>query len=585
MSTLLSSGISVTESDLISYVPPVSSSIGAFVGHFNWGPADQLINVNSEKTLGSIFGTPKINAGSEASFITSYLTAESFLLYGNSLRVMRSVHSSATNAVSYTQGYADPTTVGKLIQNKDVFDITDYSTNKELIFARYPGKLGNGLEVQFFHADNCPPSDLTVVGDTLAKTCKQYFGKLPATTYWSTKQGITMTNDEVHVIVYDTLGYISGNPNSILETFSGLSLQAGAKTITDSNNYFADVINLGSSYIYINEHREDQLASSVADTFELANANFLFHYGASAAANGDIHTSGNVTASLESPVLLDKENTDINLLFSETFESDALLNTIGSRLELVAESRQDIISFISAPLNLYKLTTNDTKRLAVIAGKTSIDSSYVFFDNTPVYMYNKYTDKYYWVPACGHMAGLCAYTDAVADPWFSPAGLNRGQLRGVSKLAYNAPLSDRDDLYNNNINSLISVPGSGIVLYGDKTGLSHPSSFDRINVRRLFIVVEKACRKASAYQLFELNDEFTQRAFRNTLDPYLRDIRARRGIIDYAIVCDSTNNTPSVVNSNRFVGDIYLKPQHSINYIQLNFIATRDTVTFTEISG
>ena len=585
MATLLSSGISVTESDLISYVPPVSSSIAAYVGHFNWGPADQLVNINSEKALGSIFGTPKMNDGSESDFIQSYLTAAAFLQYGNSFRVMRAVNSGAKNAASFVQDYVGTAGSAFLIKNKDIFDTLDLSVHNNLLFARYPGKLGNGLEVQFFHADNCPLSDLSVNGDTLAKTCKKYFGKLPSTTYWSAHQLPVLTNDEVNVIVYDRLGYISGTPDSILETFSGLSLKEGSKTIAGSNNYFVDVINTGSAYVYANFNKEEQLALFAADKYELNYSNFLFENGISAEVTDLVHTVGNVLDSLGLPVFLDTELTDINFLCAESFEDDTV-NEIGNLLGSIAEQRRDIMAFISAPLNLYTYTRDSDKLAAVKAGKpASVDSSYVFFDDTPVYVYNKYTDKYYWTPASTHIAGLCAYTDAITDPWFSPAGLNRGQLRGVTKLAYNASNLDRDDLYGYNINSIISVPGSGIVLYGDETGLSHPSSFNRINVRRLFITVEKACRKASRYQLFELNDEFTQRSFRNTIDPYLRDIRARRGILDYAIVCDATNNTPAVVDSNRFVADIYLKPQHSINFIQLNFIATRDTVTFTEISG
>lgn len=589
MATLLSSGITVTESDLISYVPPTSASIGAYIGHFNWGPAEQLVNIDSEKNLAINFGAPKINAGSEPTFIASYLTAASFLQYGNSLRVVRAVHDSALNAVGYKNGYISESGAGKLIKNKDIFDTLDLSANlSDLIFARYPGKLGNGLEVQIFHFDN---TDVTGAQyeQTLAADARKYFGKLPGTTYWaSAETSPTLVHDEIHVIVYDVDGYISGTPGAILELYQGLSLQIDARTSTGSNNFFADVINNGSSFIYVNEFAEEsQLAMLVNNTFELSDAtvNFLFQNGVNAVAAGDIHVRETVADAITLPFMLDIDNTDINLVFAETFEGDSD-NLIGTQLILVAEERRDLISFISAPLNLYTLSSAADKLEAVLAGKPETSSSsYVVYDNTPVYVYNKYTDKYYWTPACGHMAGLCAYTDAVSDPWFSPAGLNRGQLRGVTKLAYNAATSDRDDLYNANINSIVSLPGDGIVLYGDKTGLARPSSFDRINVRRLFIVVERACRKASRYQLFELNDEFTQRAFRNTIDPYLRDIRSRRGIIDYAIVCDSTNNTPAVVDSNRFVADIYIKPAHSINFIQLNFIATRDTVTFSEISG
>jgi len=588
MPTLLSAGVTVTESDLISYVSPVSSSIGAFVGHFNWGPADELVNVNSEKALATIFGAPKINAGSESTFITSYLTAASFFQYGNSMRVMRAVSGSAKNAVGHMESYGDTSPSPVLIKNKEIFDITNYSSkSQDLLFARYPGKLGNSLEVQFYHAGNTSPLGAHY-NSTLAADCKRIFGKLPGTTYWSTyMQSPELVNDEVYVAVFDMTGYISGTVGAILEVYQGVSLQSGAKTTTGANNYYVDVINLGSSYIYINEAAKRELATLTHDLFSLtySTSNFIFSGGQNGLNSSDAYSITHVTDSLGLNLLLDTENTNIDLLFAETFTGDTA-NAIAGALYDIVEIRKDLMAFVSAPLELYTYTSNAdklTNALKVTSGVGS--SSFLFYDNTPVYVYNKYTDKYYWTPACGHMAGLCAYTDAIADPWFSPAGLNRGQLRGVTKLAYNAPQQDRDDLYNANINSIISLPGAGIVLYGDKTGLTHPSSFDRINVRRLFIAVEKACRKASSYQLFQLNDAFTQRAFRNTIDPYLRDIRSRRGIIDYAIVCDDTNNTPAVVNANRFVADIYIKPAHSINFIQLNFIATRDTVTLSEISG
>jgi len=604
MSTLLSAGISVTESDLISYIPPVSSSIAAYVGHFNWGPADELVNVNSEKALATIFGAPNINAHAESNFITSYLTAAAFFQYGNSMRVVRSVSDSATNAVGYMETYGNSSATGLLIRNKEAFDIHNFATlspnhTHDLIFARYPGNLGNGLEVQFYHFDNCPPSDISV-SNSLAKDCKSYFGKLPTTTYWASNSQVPfLENDEIYITVTDSLGYISGSPGTILESYQGLSLSSGAKTSTGSNNYYVDAINEGSSYIYINEtaHNYGVLATlhSGSNMYNLTheNANFIFTGGLNGTSSDLVFSSDNVYKSLTLLLFLDTENTIIDLLCAESFESDTIGSNpaanakVKNQLLSIAETRRDLMVFISAPLDLYRQQT--TQKLQwVLSGRDNLSdpsSSFSFYDNTPVYVYNKYTDKYYWTPACTHMAGLCAFTDSITDPWFSPAGLNRGSLRGVTKLAYNAAQQDRDDLYNDNINAIISIPGSGIVLYGDKTGLSRPSSFDRINVRRLFINIEKACRKASRYQLFELNDEFTQRAFRNTINPYLRDIQSRRGIIDFAVVCDSTNNTPAVVSSNRFVADIYIKPAFSINYIQLNFIATRDTITFTQISG
>ena len=259
--------------------------------------------------------------------------------------------------------------------------------------------------------------------------------------------------------------------------------------------------------------------------------------------------------------------------------------TINGKIITIADQRKDLLGFISAPLNLY--TEINTNKLTKVKAEFSAlgSTSYAVFDSSPVQMYNKYADLYVWVPASGHMAGLCANTDDVAEPWFSPAGYNRGQLRGVSKLAFNPNQSDRDELYKLSINPIVSFPGQGIILFGDKTALSRPSAFSHINVRRLFITLQKAIATFAKFSLFELNDDFTRSAFTAAVEPYLRDVQGRRGIIDFKVVCDTSNNTPVVIDSNRFVADIYIKPERSINYITLNFIATRTGVEFKEIVG
>jgi len=212
-------------------------------------------------------------------------------------------------------------------------------------------------------------------------------------------------------------------------------------------------------------------------------------------------------------------------------------------------------------------------------------TSYGVIDSTALKVYDKYNDVYRWIPAAGHTAGLCANTDNVADAWFSPAGYTRGQLLGVTKIAVNPKQADRDTLYKARVNPITSFPGQGIVLFGDKTAQAKPSAFDRINVRRLFIVLEKAIATAAKYQLFEFNDEFTRAMFRNMVEPFLRDVKGRRGITDFAVVCDETNNTGQIIDTNQFVADIYIKPARSINFITLNFIATRTGVEFSEIIG
>lgn len=293
--------------------------------------------------------------------------------------------------------------------------------------------------------------------------------------------------------------------------------------------------------------------------------------------------SQDVVAALEVIEYTDRDLLDINYLFAQQIADDTSIDT---KIYEIVESRRDMMGFISAPVSISTLSSNAAKKQQVIQKFANIaSSSFLVFDSTPVYVYNRYQDTYIWIPACGHMAGLCANTDLVAEPWFSPAGFNRGQLRGVTKIAFNPTQIDRDDLYKNRINPIVSFPGQGIVLFGDKTAISKASAFDRINVRRLFNIVERSIKQYAKNQLFEINDEFTRNAFVAAIEPFLRDVKGRRGIIDYKIICDATNNTPAVIDGNRFVGDIYIKPVKSINYISLNFIATRTGVAFSEIVG
>jgi phage tail sheath protein FI len=260
----------------------------------------------------------------------------------------------------------------------------------------------------------------------------------------------------------------------------------------------------------------------------------------------------------------------------------------------VAEARKDCIAFVSpqkvsgGPI----IGTNSDAVEAMLLYKngdgnlvTSLpSSSYVVYDSGFKYQYDRYNDVYRWVPLNGDVAGLCARTDYTDDPWFSPAGFNRGQVKNVVRLGYNPRKADRDTLYVNGINPVVSFPGQGVVLYGDKTGLDKPSAFDRINVRRLFITLEKAISTSAKYQLFEFNDSFTRANFRNQVEPFLRDVKGRRGITDFKVVVDETNNTPEVIDTNRFVASIFIKPARSINFVQLDFVATRTGASFEEIA-
>jgi hypothetical protein len=571
MATLQSVGVQVTETDLTPVTQPVSASIGAYVGHFNWGPADEIVNVGSETALGKLFGTPSKSDDVNAA---SFLTAESFLKYGNSLRVIRTVDSATALNAAAIAGYEGTSQFTTLIKNKTQFDNLSTNELQAPLYARYPGVLGNSLSVQIFHKNN---------EGTTSTESKKFFANLADTTIWASEVAETeLSRDEIHVAVYDEKGLISGTKGTVLETWQGLSLHPDARNTNGSNNYWADVINLGSEFIYVGDAGD--VSTSANNVYTLSGNGFYSFVGG---LNGTRDVD-NVINSLS--ILEDTDNIDVNLVFAEAFIDDNA-NEINAALIDIVTKRKDSIAFLSAPLNLYTLSTDTAKLTLLKNAKNSFAStsntvlSYTVFDSTPVYVYNKYADRYEWIPACGHMAGLCAYTDEISDPWFSPAGFNRGQLRGVTKLAYNPKSADRDDLYNSNINPIVNVTGQGIILYGDKTGQTRPSAFDRINVRRLFITIQRVCAQAAKFQLFELNDEFTRNAFVNTIDPYLRDVQGRRGITDYKVVCNETNNTPQVIDSNRFVADIYIKPARSINYISLNFIATRTGISFTEIGA
>lgn len=412
--------------------------------------------------------------------------------------------------------------------------------------------------------------------------------------------------DEIHALVIDLDGGISGTSGTVLEKFQNLSLLSDGKRVDGTNNFYKDYINRNSSYVYsagfANDYfTGDEIASTDSTYIQLPDrpealshilgrVNYLSGVQGPAGSSGfdgaTIGTAGSISTALD--VFADAATIDVNLLFTGDFNGATALSTGEAKAQQIAEARKDTIAFISAPPLLYQQTSEAAKQAAILAkfnDGTAARNSYSVFDSSPLYVYNKYQDNYIWIPACGHMAGLCANADLVADAWFSPAGYNRGNLRGVTKLAFNPTQTSRDELYKASVNPIVSFPGQGIILFGDKTAQAKPSAFDRINVRRLFIVLEKAIATAAKYQLFELNDRFTQAMFRNMVEPFLREIAGRRGITDFLVVCDSTNNTPEVIDTNRFVADIFIKPARSINFISLNFIATRTGVSFAEVAG
>jgi hypothetical protein len=398
--------------------------------------------------------------------------------------------------------------------------------------------------------------------------------------------------DEMHIVVLDEDGGISGTAGSILETFEGVSQASDAKSSTGSSNYYADVIYAQSKYVYVMDH-ETTLANGGSakkgQTFDQAAGDPFVVKSYSLASGTDDFAATNAEIATAYEKFNDTDNVDISLLLCGPSQTgaDATGDTKATAVMDIANDRKDCVAFISpARADVVDVANAITQTQNVVGFADGLpSSSYAVIDSGYKYMYDKYNDVYRYVPLNGDIAGLCARTDSIADPWFSPGGFNRGQIRGAVKLAFNPNQTQRDELYKSRVNPCVSFPGQGTVLFGDKTAQSKPSAFDRINVRRLFIVLEKACSTAAKFQLFEFNDEFSRANFRNLVEPFLRDVQGRRGITDFSVVCDDSNNTGDVIDRNEFRADIFIKPARSINFIQLNFVATRTGVAFTEVAG
>jgi len=559
MAFQLSPGVNVSEIDLTTVVPSVLTTAGAFAGTFAWGPADKIILVDNELTLINTFGKPDSNSA------TSFFTSASFLAYGNNLSVVRAVGATSNNATG--------SAIGIQIKNSDVFQDVYLSANNENLYgafvARYPGVLGNSLSV-----DVCDNS-----ANFTTWNYKSLFTSAPGTSDYVSAAG--GSNDEMHIVVVDADGLFTGTQGTVLETYGFVS-KASDASLNGSTNYYRQVIFNQSKYVYstdpvdyANTRTTWGQTADRAFTTLVTNQTVSLNYGVDR-----VPTEGNLESSYD--LFSNKESVDISLVLT----GDASANVQQYVIDNVANSRKDCVAFISPPSSaVVNNAGNETTSIQSFLTTLARSSSYVVADSGWKYMYDKYNNVYRYVPLNGDIAGLCVNTDTVRDPWFSPAGFNRGQIKNAIKLAWNPNKTQRDVLYSAGVNPVVSFPGQGIVLYGDKTLQSKPSAFDRINVRRLFIVLEKAISRAAEFSLFEFNDEFTRAQFVALVTPYLRDVQGRRGITDFRVVCDTTNNTAQVIDSNQFVGDIYIKPARSINFIQLNFVAVGTGVDFTTIVG
>ena len=399
------------------------------------------------------------------------------------------------------------------------------------------------------------------------------------------------SNDELHIAVIDEDGGISGTAGTILETFEGVSQAFDAKTSNGASNYYPQVIYQQSKFIYWIDHIStlSDGVTKVGTTFDNTVGDAHVVNNVSLVSGTDDFAATNAEIATAYEKFNDSENVDLSLLIcgpSQT-TADATGDTKATAVMDIATGRKDCVAFISpARADVVGVANAITQTQNVVGFADGLPTtSYAVIDSGYKYMYDRYNDVFRFVPLNGDTAGLCARTDSIADAWFSPGGFNRGQVRGAVKLAFNPNQAQRDELYKSNVNSVVSFPGQGTVLFGDKTAQRKPSAFDRINVRRLFIVLEKAVSTAAKFQLFEFNDEFTRANFRNLVEPFLRDVQGRRGLTDFSVVCDDTNNTADVIDRNEFRADIFIKPARSINFIQLNFVATRSGVAFSEVAG
>jgi phage tail sheath protein FI len=635
MAFQLSPGVNVSEIDLTTIVPSVATSIGGIAGNFNWGPVNEVVTISDEVQLVSRFGKP------DTTNYEYWFSSANFLAYSNNLKVVRAANTTSTlNATANGSGV--------LIENEsDYVNNHETATNTAYgpLGAKYAGALGNSLRISMCPSSQAYSANLTttdslranalnyltdvttviningnanaaaniVAGDLIsvdggtsyirvasvnataitvatAFTSNvatgtailrkwQYadqFGVAPGTSdYVSDKAG---SRDEMHIIVVDEDGKFSGTANTVLEKYSFVSKASDAINNDGSSNYYKTVLNTQSQYVWWLGHQPGASNwGNAASGTTYTNINTPFTASLSAGADGTIGNSETITSY---GYFANPDVVDVSLLISGPGNA-----TVAADLISKAETRKDCLVFLSPTKTsvVNNAGSEATSILSFRAGLTS--SSYAVLDSGYKYQYDKYNDVYRWVPLNGDIAGVCARTDLERDPWFSPGGLNRGIIKNVIKLAYNPTKAERDNLYVQGINPVVTFQGEGTILFGDKTMLNRPSVFDRINVRRLFIVLEKSIARAARSTLFEFNDQFTRAQFVNLVEPYLRDVQGRRGITDFRVVCDTTNNTPEVIDSNRFVGDIYIKPARSVNFIQLNFVAVRTGVSFEEIVG
>ena len=633
MASQVSPGVVIRERDFSNAVVVGATAIrGAIASSFRTGPVGKIVNIGSERELIDVFGTPsEANAG-------DWLVASEFLRYGGQLAVVR----AATAVLNATESGS-----GVLIGDKDAFDAGVTSEKFAARYAGAEGnnlsivvvdrgadyviaKTGHGLAVGGTYTDDAAvghevyevinANSFSIVkgsavptpaaGDTatawdynsqtIASTGLTYkaIGPRPGTSAYAAER--FLSNDEVHVAVVDTA------TNTIVERLTYLTKLTDGKTPEGASSYWKDYVNQYSRYVYAGVGLSSAEVTTVGEDPGAAAAS----YGATAAsplelarilptaggaltggADDYAYDAGEIQAAYDE--FLDTEQTTVDFVLmggNAANENDTVAKA--QAVAAIANSRKDCVAFLSPWTGTQVATSGGSALTPALQLSNTIaffdnisSSSYVVLDSGVKYTYDRFNDKYRYVGCNGDVAGVCVSTSSILDDWFSPAGLNRGGIQNVVKLAFNPNKAQRDDLYTNRVNPIVSMVGSGPVLFGDKTALASPSAFDRINVRRLFLNVEKRAKGLAEGVLFEQNDSTTRGAFAASMTSYLAEVQARRGVTDFLVVCDDTNNTPEVIDRNEFVAELYLKPTRSINYVTVTVTATKTGVSFAEVIG
>jgi phage tail sheath protein FI len=633
---LVSPGVKITEADLVKTIPATGGTVGGTAGNFRWGPIEDPVLVTNEAELVAAFGTPN------ATNAVDFLNVTNFLSYSGAMQVVRAANTTAAkNATAEATTGGGLAGTGILIKNDDAYEASfaDGSGNVGPWAAKYAGDLGNSLRVSACPSASAWQSNLTgtftvaaggtvvtgsgstantqlVVGDivvlsgrsikvsavtnatsftlasahptgaTAASGVRRWeyydsFDSAPGTSPAALAKGAS--GDELHVVVVDEGGYITGTAGNVLEKYAKVSKGSDARSSDGGSNYYKDVVNTKSKYVRWMDH--DGAGSNWGTALKVASTPTVYTavtqpktYSLAGGAEG-APTDGNLQTAFT--LFANKETIDISVI-PVGAASAAVINTV---IGDVAEVRKDImVCFSPLRANVVNNAGSEATSIASFAD-TITRSTYAVMDGNWKYQYNKYTDSYVYVPCNADVAGCMARTDNEAAPWFSPAGYTRGVIKNAVKLAWNPKESERDVLYKTAVNPVITQTGRGTILFGDKTFVTTTGSFSRINVRRLFIQLEKSIGGFASNLLFDQNDDATRAGFVDTVEPYLRSVQAQRGMTQFAVVCNETNNPEDVVNANEFVADIYIRPVSSINFIQLNFVSVAGASAFSVIGA